>query len=82
MLRLNHLIAETRTVRDEYLELLLTLLLLLTEHLLVCVKTCLTLCLTCLRSHVCPLKLAFESLTALGSLLLLLHHALGLLVEP
>ena len=36
----------------------------------------------CLRSHVCPLQLTLQSLATLRSLLLLLHHTFGLLVEP
>ena len=82
MLRLNHLVAKTRTVRDEYLQLLLTFLLLLTEHLLVSIQTSLALSLTSLRSHVCPFQLTLQCLATLRSLLLLLHHSRSLLLQP
>ena len=82
MLCLDHLIAQARAVRDEDLQLLLTLLLLLAEHLLVSVQTSLTLSLTSLRSHVRPFKLALQRLAALRSLLLLLHHSRSLLLQP
>ena len=82
MLSLNHLVAQTRTVRDEDFQLLLALLLLLVEHLLVRVQTSLTLSLTCLRCHANPFQLTLQSLAALRGSLLLLNHSLGLLVEP
>ena len=82
MLSLDDLVAEARTVRNEDLKLLLALLLLLSEHLLISVKTGLALSLTGLGSHVCPFELSLQRLTTLRGLLLLLHHALGLLVKP
>ena len=74
--------AKTRTVRDEYLQLLLTFLLLLTEHLLVSIQTSLALSLTSLRSHVRPFQLTLQCLATLRSLLLLLHHSRSLLLQP
>ena len=81
-LSLNYLVAKSRSVRDEYLKFLFTLLLLLVEHLLVRVKTRLTLCLTCLWCHAHPFKFALQSLATLRCRLLLLFHALCLLVKP
>ena len=77
-----YLVAETRTVRNEYLKFLLTLLLLLIKHSVVGVKTSLTLCLTSLWSHANPLKLALKSLAALACHLLFHLHALCLLLKP
>ena len=82
MLSLYDLIAKTRSVGDEYLKLLLALLLLLIKHLLIRIKTGLTLGLASFGSHTHPLKLALKSFATLGCRLLFLFHALGLLVEP
>ena len=64
-LSLNHLIAKTRTVGDEYLEFLLFLLDILVDQLIIRVQTGLTLSLTCLRSHTHPLQLTLQSLATL-----------------
>ena len=81
-LGLQHLVAQARAVGDEYLQLLLAFLLLLVEHSIVRIQTCLTLSLTSLRSHAYPLQLALQGLLALRGGLLLLCHALSLLVKP
>ena len=78
----DNLITKTWTVRNKDFEFLLTLLLLLVEHLLVRVQTSLTLSLTSLRSHTHPLQLTLQSLTTFRSRLLFLLHALCLLIEP
>ena len=82
VLGIDDLVTQTWTVRDKDLQLLLTLLLILVKHALIRVKTCLTLCLTCLWRHAHPLELALKSLATLACALLLLLHALCLLVEP
>ena len=64
MLCLDDLVAQSRTVRDEYFEFLLALLLLLSEHLFVGVQTGFPLCLAGFRSHVRPFQFAFQGLTA------------------
>ena len=64
MLCIEHLVAETWSVGDEYLKFLLTLFLLLVEHCVVRVKTCLALGLTCLRCHAYPFKLALQGFLA------------------
>ena len=78
----NDLVAKTWTVGNEYLQLLLTLLLLFVEQLIVAVEASFAFCLTCLRRHANPFKLAFQRLAALACHLLFLLHALGLLFEP
>ncbi len=82
MLCLDNLVAQSRTVWYEYLQLLLALLLLLAEHLLVGIESGFSFCLTGFRSHVCPFQLAFEGFAALRSLFFLLHHALSFLLQP
>ena len=82
VLRLDNLVAQTWAIGDEDLQLFFAVFLLLAQHLLVGVETRLTLGLSGLGCHVGPLQLAFQRLASLRSLLLLLHHALGLLVEP
>ena len=77
-----HLVAQTWTIRDEDLELLLAFLLLLVEHLVVGVESGLALGLSCLGCHAHPFELALQGLATLRGGLLLLCHALGLLVEP
>ncbi len=81
-LRLDHHVAQTRTVGDEDLELLLLLLHILVHHLVVGRQTRLRLGMAARGRHAHPLQLAFEGLAALRLLLLLHRHALGLLVEP
>ena len=82
VLCLDDLVAQSWSVRDKYLEFLLTFFLFLIEHCIVRIQTRLTLCLTRLWCHMHPFQLSFESLAALGGSLLLLCHALCLLVEP
>ena len=65
MLGLDHLIAQTRTVGDEDLKLLLLLLLLFIQHHLIGVQTGLTFGMTGLRCHTHPLQLALQRLAAL-----------------
>ena len=65
MLRFNHLVAQTRSVGNEYFELLLLLFLLFVEHRLVAVQTGLSLGVARLRSHAHPFQFAFERLAAL-----------------
>ena len=80
MLCLDHLIAQARAVRDEDLQLSLTLLLVLVQEGLVRVQTCLTLGVTGLRRHIDPFQLTLQGLTALADLLLFLSHTLRFLV--
>ena len=79
---LDHHVAQTRTVRNEYLELLLLLLRILVHHLVVGRQTGLRLGMATRGRHAHPFQLAFERLAALRLLLLLHGHALGLLLEP
>ena len=76
MLCFDDLVTESRTVRNEDLQLLFLLFLLLVEHHLVGVQTGLTLGMTGLGSHAHPFQLAFQRLAALGGRLLLLCQAL------
>ena len=78
----DNLITQAWTVRNKDFELLLTLFLLLVEHLFVRIQTCLTLCLTRLWRHAHPFQLTLQSLATLRSRLLFLLHALCLLIEP
>ena len=64
MLCFDNLVAQARTVGDEYLQLLFTFLLLLSEHLFVGVETRLALGLSGLRCHVGPFQFSFKSLSA------------------
>ena len=82
MLSLDNFVAQAWSVRNKDFKLLLAFLLLLVEHLLIRVKTSLTLCLTSLRSHAYPFELSLKCLLTLRSRLLFLCHALCLLVEP
>ena len=77
-----HLVAEARAVGDEYLQLLLSLLLVFVEEPVVACETGFSLCLTGLGCHSDPFQFAFESLASFRRLFLFLCHALGLLVEP
>ena len=76
MLGDDDLVAQTRTVGDVNLKLLLLLLLLFIEHLIIGVQTGLTLSVTGFRCHTHPLQLTLQRLTALRSLLLLLGQTL------
>ena len=82
MLRLDHLVTQTRTVGDKDLQLLFALLLILVKQLLIRIKTSLTLGLTSLGSHGSPFKLALQCLSALAGLLLFLRHTLRFLIQP
>ena len=82
VVRLDHHVAQTRTVGYEYFEFLLFLLGVLVHHLVVGRQTGFRLGVTPRRRHAHPLQLAFEGLAALRLLLLLHGHARGLLVEP
>ena len=67
VVRLDHHIAQTRAVRDEYFELLLLLLRVLVHHLVVGRQTRLGLGMTARGGHAHPLQLALEGLAALDS---------------
>ena len=82
LVRLDHHVAQTRTVGDEDFELLLFLLRILVHHPVVGRQTGLRLGVAARGRHAHPLQLAFEGLAALRLLLLLHGHARGLLVEP
>ena len=82
VVRLDHHVAQTRTVGDEDFELLLFLFRILVHHLVVGRQTGLRLGVAARGRHAHPLQLAFEGLAALRLLLLLHGHARGLLVEP
>ena len=82
VVRLDDDIAQTRAVRDEYLELLLFLLHILVHQLVVGRKTCLALGVAARGRHAHPFQLAFEGLAALALLFLLHRKAFGLLLEP
>ena len=82
MLSLDNLIAQTRTVRDEYLQLLFFLFLFLVKHRLVRVQSGLTLGMTSLGSHTYPLQLALQRFAALRCRFLLLSQTLRLLLQP
>ena len=82
MLRLNHLVAQTRAVGNIDFELLLALLLLLVEHLFIRVQAGFALCLPSLGSHAHPLQLPLQGLATLRCGLLLLLHAGGFLLQP
>ena len=62
---LDDLVAQTRSVWDEYLQFLLLLLYVLVHQFVVRVKTGLTLGLTGLGSHTYPLQLTLQGLAAL-----------------
>ena len=82
VLSLDDLVAQTRSVRNEDLEFLLALFLLLVEHLLIGVKTSLAFSLSGFWCHTYPFELSLKGFPSLRSRLLFLLHSLGLLVEP
>ena len=82
VVRLDHHVAQTRTVGDEDFEFLLFLFRILVHQFVIGRKTRLRFGMASRRGHAHPLQLAFERLAALRLLLLLHGHALGLLVEP
>ena len=79
---INNFVTQTWTVRDKYLELLLSLFLLLVEHAVVGSQTGFTFGLAGFRCHAHPFELALEGLTALAGLFLLHSHAGRLLLQP
>ena len=82
VVRLDHHVAQTRTVGDEYFEFFLFLLRVLVHQLVIGRQTGLRLGVAARGRHAHPLQLAFEGLAALRLLLLLHSHAGGLLIEP
>ena len=82
MLGLYHLVAQTRTVGDEYFQFLLFLFHILVQQLVVRVQTGFTLGLTCLGGHAYPLQLTFQRLPAFAGRLLLHLHPFRLLFQP
>ncbi len=76
------LVAQTRTVRNEYLQLLLTHFLLLVQHAVVRTQTGFRLGLTSLRRHAYPFQLALQGLPTLRGLLLLHRHSRRFLLQP
>ena len=77
---INNFVTQTWTVRDKYLELLLSLFLLLVQHSIVCSQTRFTFGLTSFRSHTHPFELALQGLATLASLFLLHSHTSSLLL--
>lgn len=82
VLRLDHPVAQTRTVRDEYFEFFLLLLGVLVQHPVVGRQPRLALGVPCGGSHADPFELALERLAALALLLFLQSQPLRLLLEP
>ena len=79
---IDNLVAQTRTVGNEYLKFLLALFLLLVQHAVVGAQTSFGFCLSCFGCHTHPLQFALQGLAAFAGLLLLHRHARGLLLEP
>ena len=82
MLRLDNLVSQTRTVRNEDFQFFFLFLHIFIQQLIVRIQTGFTLCLTCLRSHTYPFQLTFQCLTTLAGSLFFHFHTLGLLFQP
>ena len=78
----NHLVAQTRTVGNKYLQTLLFGFLLFVQHLVVGIQTGFLLGVTGLGSHMYPFQLAFQGFAALAGLFLFLRHTGGFLFQP
>ncbi len=81
-MRFNHLVAQSRTIGNKYLELFFTFFLILIQQLLVRIQTGFALCLSRLWSHANPIQLAFERFATLARLFLFLLHSTRFLFEP
>ena len=82
VVRLDHHIAQTRAVRDEYFELFLLLFGIFVHQLVIGRQTGFRLGVTSGGGHTHPLQLAFEGLATLRFLLLLHSHTGRLLLQP
>ena len=82
IVKFDDLVAEMRSVWNEYFQTGFLFTAVCGGKLLVCAQTSLLLGLPCLWGHTNPLELPFESLAALAFLLFLLCESLALLVKP